>query len=259
MEHAAGPAAPPNLLNRMNMFLLRIVVLMGVLPGLLVAADERDTLPKPEKRTERKMEGWLVKVDDRLLKPDSEVGARALQLLEAQLANIRSVVPPNSLEKLQKVVIVLDLDHGRLKAAQYHPSAGWLEGHGYSRDLEKCVHIPHAASFINPRTNNEQPWCVLHELAHAYNDQVLGFDNPEIRKAYDRYKASGHGDSVLFVGGGKKKHYALTNQKEFFAEMTEAYFGMNDFFPFNRGELKTEEPDVFELLRKVWGPSPVER
>ena len=31
------------------------------------------------------------------------------------------------------------------------------------------------------------------------------------------------------------RHYALTNHKEFFAEMSEAYFGMNDFFPFNRG------------------------
>ena len=49
------------------------------------------------------------------------------------------------------------------------------------------------------------------------------------------------------------RHYALTDQKEFFAEMTEAYFGMNDFFPFNRAELMTEEPEIFELLRKVWG------
>jgi hypothetical protein len=28
---------------------------------------------------------------------------------------------------------------------------------------------------------------------------------------------------------------------------------MNDFFPFNRAELMTEEPEIFELLRKVWG------
>ena len=34
------------------------------------------------------------------------------------------------------------------------------------------------------------------------------------------------------------------DQKEFFAEMTEACFGMNDFFPFNRAELMTAEPKI---------------
>jgi len=34
------------------------------------------------------------------------------------------------------------------------------------------------------------------------------------------------------------------DQKEFFAEMTEACFGMNDFFPFNRAELMTAEPEI---------------
>jgi len=61
-------------------------------------------------------------------------------------------------------------------------------------------------------------------------------------------KAGGHGASVLFVAGGKRKHYALTNEREFFAEMTEAYFGMNDFAPFNRGELLAQEPEIHALL-----------
>ena len=43
-----------------------------------------------------------------------------------------------------------------------------------------------------------------------------------------------------------------TAYKEFFAEMTEAFFGANDFFPFNRAELQHEEPALFALLTKVW-------
>ena len=34
---------------------------------------------------------------------------------------------------------------------QYHPSAGWLRGNGYTEELEKCVHIPDAARFANPK------------------------------------------------------------------------------------------------------------
>ena len=38
--------------------------------------------------------------------------------------------------------------------------------------------------------------------------------------------------------------------------MTECYFGTNDFYPFVAGELKQAEPDIFALLRDIWGPLP---
>lgn len=210
---------------------------------------------KPTTRTLMKLEGWTVRVDDRLWQaPNQRIGRRALQLLEARLADIKSVVAPEPLAKLQSVTIVLDLTHGQLHSMQYHPSADWLAEHGYARDLARCVHIPEAADFINPRHNSDQPWCVLHELAHAYHDQALGFEEPRIIAAFKKFRDSGHGDSALLVTGERVRHYALTDQKEFFAEMTEAYFGMNDFFPFNRGELMTAEPQIYELLRTLWGP-----
>ena len=52
------------------------------------------------------------------------------------------------------------------------------------------------------------------------------------------------------------RHYALTNHKEFFAEMTEAYFGVNDFFPFNRAELKEAEPEILSLMSIIWESPP---
>jgi Mlc titration factor MtfA (ptsG expression regulator) len=57
---------------------------------------------------------------------------------------------------------------------------------------------------------------------------------------------------ALLYNGKRVKHYALTNQMEFFAEMTEAYFGTNDFFPFNRAELKESEPQIYEVLKNTW-------
>jgi hypothetical protein len=137
---------------------------------------------------------------------------------------------------------------------QYHPDADWLKENGYSADLVKCVHIPEVADLVTPRNINEQPWVVLHELAHAYHDQVLGFEEPRILKAYEDFKRSGHGDKALLYDGTRVRHYGLTDQKEFFAEMTESYFGMDDFFPFNRAELLTAEPEIHELMQAIWGP-----
>jgi len=216
-----------------------------------------DEPAKPTSHTDRDVEGWTVHIDDRLLRtPDDALGERALRFLRAKLSDVKTVVPEGPLKKLQAVAIVLDLTHGKLDTMQYHPDAGWLKAHGYSPDLAKCVHIPRAADLPTRRNINEQPWVVLHELAHAYHDQVLGFDDKRILDAFERYKKSGHGDSVLLYDGRRVRHYALTDHKEFFAEMTEAYFGTNDFFPFNRAELMEAEPDVYKLLKDVWESPP---
>jgi len=208
---------------------------------------------QPTARTERELEGWTVRVDDRLLEPPHEkLANQALRFLEAKLVEIKAVVPAEPLAELQKVTIVLDLECDGLESMQYHPSAAWLAEHGYPRDLAKCVHLPQAADVSTRRNINEQPWVILHELTHAYHDQVLGFDEPRIAAAYEQFKASGHGDATLLYDGQRVRHYALTDPKEFFAEMTEAYFGSNDFSPFNRAELKESEPRLYELLEEIW-------
>jgi hypothetical protein len=210
---------------------------------------------KPTSHTTRVIEGWQVRVDDRLLSgPQAVLGVRALKMLEARLADIGSVVAEDRLAKLRAATIVLDLSHGELSSMQYHPSAEWLVEHGYSRDLAKCVHIPVARDFVQPRQVNEQPWAVLHELAHAFHDQQLGFQNPRIRHAFERYQQSGNGDATLLYNGSRVRHYALTDPQEFFAEMSEAYVGSNDFFPFNGAELLTAEPEIFALMYDIWGP-----
>lgn len=211
-------------------------------------------LPKPTSHTLRKLEGWTVRVDDRLLQPpNAELGKRSLKFLEERLYEIKAVVPAEPLAKLQTVTIVLDLSHGRLHVMQYHPSAGWLQANGYAADLAKCVHIPVAADLATARNIREQPWVVLHELSHAYHDQVLGFNDPRILAAYEQYKKSGHGDAALLFNGQRVRHYGLTDPREFFAEMSEAYFGMDDFFPFNRAELTTAEPEICKLMADIWG------
>jgi len=235
--------------------LLLACLLLGTSPAAR-AADPPEP-PKPTSHSVRSVEGWTVRVDDRLLQaPDDELGRRALRFLEAKLSDIRAVVPADKVKKLQAVTIVLDLTHGKLGPMQYHPDPGWLRANGYSTDLAKCVHLPRAADVATVRNIREQPWVILHELAHAYHDQVLGFDEPRIKEAYEKYKKSGRGDSTLLYNGKHVKHYALTNPIEFFAEMTEAYFGVNDFFPFNRAELKEAEPELHELLAHIWESPP---
>jgi hypothetical protein len=213
--------------------------------------------PAAAGHTTRDIEGWTVRVDDRLLHGDgAALGDRALKLLTARLVAIEVVVPEKPLAKLRAVTIQLDLDVPGLTAMQYHPDAGWLKAHGYSETLAKCVHIPNALDFLSPFENHRMPWVVLHELAHGYHDQVLGFDEPRLAASWQKFRDGGKYTAVLNSPGNTRAHYGLTDPKEFFAEMTESYFGSNDFYPFVAGELKQAEPEVFALLADIWGPLP---
>ncbi len=99
----------------------------------------------------------------------------------------------------------------------------------------------------------KHPYVVLHELAHSYHDQVLSFDNAEILDVFEQAKRDGRYENVLLYTGKRVQHYGMSNHKEYFAEATEAYFGVNDFYPFVRAELNEHDPAMFRLLEKVWG------
>ena len=233
-----------------------ILLLIASVLCLSARTDEPKQLPTSH--TEQKIEGWTVRVDDRLLKGEGAVaGERALKLLTARLVAIAVIMPEKSLEKLRSITIQIDQDYGKLVPMQYHPDAGWLKANGYSESLAKCAHIPSVESFLSPFENHRMPWVVLHELAHAFHDQVLGFDEPQVRAAWEKFRDSGKYNSVLTSPGHMREHYAITNLKEFFAEMTECYFGSNDFYPFVTGELKQAEPEVFKLMAEIWGELPL--
>jgi len=103
------------------------------------------------------------------------------------------------------------------------------------------------------------PNFTLHELAHAYHDRVLaeGFENTQIKAAYERAKASGSYDKVeRWFGDGRantyERAYAISSPMEYFAESTEAFFSRNDFFPFTRDELRRHDPEMEQLLSRLW-------
>jgi hypothetical protein len=202
---------------------------------------------------QRQIEGWAVAIDPELLSPANEaVGQEALKALANHLQRVRYIVPPDRLGRLQGFPIWIDWEH-ELGNMQYHPDRGWLISNGHDPRLAKHVHIPRAKQLLDPGQWAKHPYAVLHELAHAFHDQELGFDNREIVDVYDQMKSEGIYDKVLLYTGRRVKHYGLNNHKEYFAESTEAYFGVNDFYPFVRAELREHDPRMFKLMEKVWG------
>lgn len=210
-------------------------------------------LYEPTKNYEvRKTEGWTVMLHPALPKDQPELLERTMLLLGNQLYQIERMVPKDAVAKLRRVKVWIENFDKHHPCMCYHPDPGWLRGKKLNPDKAKGIEIAHPTNFL--KWTKDQPWMVFHELAHAYHDQFVegGFRNKDVAAALARAKDSKKYESVLHINGRMQKHYALTNPMEYFAEASEAYFGTNDFFPFVRSELKQHDPDMYELLRKLW-------
>ncbi|MEI6870876.1 MAG: hypothetical protein WCL08_01205 [Verrucomicrobiota bacterium] len=202
---------------------------------------------------------WKVHLSRKLPPGDAPEMAETLELLRKHLEEIVRVVPANAVAELQKVPLWISPEYPKTQPkAEYHPGAGWLRDHGRDPVMAKGVELTNTRRF--QQETDRMPYFILHELAHAYHDRVLegGMRNVEIVAAYERAKASGRYEKVERVNGGNRPHtfelaYAMTNPREYFAETSEAYFGQNDFYPFNRMELMQHDPEMADLLRKLWG------
>ena len=200
------------------------------------------------------LQGWTVHADTRLVNGEHKViGTRSLSMLANHLERLTILMPEKQLAELRKMEIFIEHSHPELGNMQYHPDSDWLVARGYDPRLEKKVHIPQAAELLSRQQMLKHPAVILHELAHAYHNQVLGFEEPAIIKIYDDAMKKRIYQKSLLHTGETAKHYATTNHKEYFAEATEAYLYHNDFFPFVRAELKQHDPACYTELERIWG------
>lgn len=98
---------------------------------------------------------------------------------------------------------------------------------------------------------------VLHELAHYYLHNVLGDENAELKAAFARSVAAHRYDRVCSGVAGRwfEKSEAFADPHEYFAKLTEAWFGCADYYPFTRDQLREFDPDGFAVVGRIWSGS----
>ncbi|WP_165233884.1 zinc-dependent peptidase [Aquisphaera insulae] len=205
----------------------------------------------------RNVGGFTVLVS-RKLGEHPEEAAAGIKELEKQVAEINRVVPARALPELHRVRIWVDWDVDPDGGCVFHPSRKWLEEHAVNPDKAGCVEVSNLRHFID-WSRAVQPCMILHEMAHAYDFRVLDARDPRVSAAFRHAMEKKLYDSVEYGPGGKKRAYAATNEREYFAELTEAYFSRNDFYPFRHDELKAHDPEGYSALEAVWGKPEIAR
>jgi hypothetical protein len=235
---------------------VRGALLSGLAALLVAPADARAQNRNYDPQSvyqEQLVHGFTVLVSPQVM-AQARAAADVRAELARQFAEVVEVVPPPAISALRKVKIWVEWSRRPDAGAEFHVSRGWLEKNGYNPAKASGIEISNSLNFLQ-WSRAEQPCMVLHELAHAYHFLVLGQRHPEIVAAYKQAAASRSYESVDYFGGGKRRAYALFDEKEYFAELSEAYFGRNDYYPFTRADLQRHDPMGHELVQRLWGKS----
>ena len=201
-----------------------------------------------------KLRTWLKDTPDALA---------AIRHMEADIDFINAIIPEKALAvmKSHPVWLERDLNDG---AAWYHLSKDWLASQGMMTQKAKCVEISNHVNYVSWSDQN-QPLMLLHELCHLYHDQGVegGMENSVIKAAYEHANSSGmyintpyryHTTDLEKDWSKTPKAYCLNNHHEYFTELSEAYWGENDYYPFNYEQLQEYDPQGFDAMVAIWGP-----
>ena len=217
------------------------------------AKQRREKYEAVDGYTAQQVGAWLVLVSDELRGSQPAATARALELLEVQCRRVSDALvdAPEALQAVTKVVLWFSPQYeGFRMKAEYHPGAKWIEDNGRHPLLTKSVELTNIP--ILEKECVRMPMLLLHELAHAYHDQVVGGNNPKVLAAFREAVLKKSYEKVARHNGRPQKAYAITNPQEYFAETSEAYFGQNDFYPFDRHDLLQHDPNMFAVLASLW-------
>jgi len=218
-----------------------------------------DIIQVENKYVERRIERFVVHIEVDLLN-DVKLCPEVISCLHKDLKRIRELVPPATFHVVNKVHFWVNskLVFGPRMAPIahevpiYHSDLGTLMENGNQVRKYRSVEISNAAKYLEYR--QWQPLFLLHELAHAYHD-FLSHDLPDVLKTYQRAMKAKLYHSVPCVpeiGPSPRRAYAAMNHAEYFAELTEAYFGQCDYFPYNRDELEEYDYDGYTLVNTLW-------
>ena len=141
------------------------------------------------------MRSWTIHLSAELWREKPALTKAMFKIMDKQLERVENAIPEKALEQIRSVDVWISPAIPDVQpTAAYHPSVVWLKNNNRNPLMAKCVEITNVDNF--EFENVRMPYLMLHELAHAYHDQVLDFRNSKVRKAFEAARDSGGYDKV---------------------------------------------------------------
>jgi hypothetical protein len=249
--------------------LLKTIIAMGCILAAadgVSAAEDRAKAGKGQAEWEpapgykyRSIDGFHLAVNKAVLEENerSTLARKPMDVLQLELDLLLHDLPQRAIAVLRDIPIWVEWDVVKeipsadkkinRATAVYHPGNTQLRRYSYSsfESLVKsnAVEILSMRLLSAEHQGTRHRCMLLHEMTHAVHHHLFDYENPIIKSAYDSAMSKG-----LFAG-----QYAATNHKEYFAELSCAYFGHLGYPPRTREDLKKYDPTGYHMMELTWG------
>lgn len=220
--------------------------------GLVLAAPAAAFEPTSSYR-EESLQGFTVSLAPQAVKNKADADALVREL-DLELKRINRVVPDKALKVLQGVTIWVEWDTPAEKraVARFFPGSASAKKAGVNPDKADGVEVPNLKRFLKTREAGAE-WVAMHELAHAYHYLALQDRDGDIQAGHKQAVERKLYDDVEHFNGARGRGYAVANHWEYFATLSEAYFGKSFNYPYDRPGLLRHDTAGYYLMVDTWG------
>ncbi len=200
---------------------------------------------------------WRIFYETNMAVLDKKLFTSASEKLVDALNRIEEQLPTPAIKRLKALKFYL-------MWGQLSPQGGEKSGMRFVRTGEPSRY-PHYdpawenAIIIYSATNLmylSELWtqkALTHEMAHAWHILNWPEKHPQIINAWQQAKSQGlYRDVKDLKGQSISQAYALTNQLEYFAELSAIYFVGGNYHPFDRHGLSVYDPQGLQMVKKLW-------
>lgn len=198
-----------------------------------------------------RLQGWDVYIEQQLVDRNDVRVFLAMRLLNEKLQELKTLLPQQALKQLQTVPIFFS-ENKEFDAEFY-----FFEPYVYrtGKDIKMMNGIEFRSISFFLEESKFSPMLLLHEMAHAYHKKNYQRIDKMVMRAYRHAETHKLYQRVLSVTNQYARAYALQSPFEYFAELSEAYFGRNNYFPFERDELQEYDEMGYRMVEKAWFPN----
>tara|TARA_Y100000593_G_scaffold49908_1_gene94032 strand:+ start:2720 stop:3367 length:648 start_codon:yes stop_codon:yes gene_type:complete len=180
---------------------------------------------------------WSIYVDRDLYRLEPDLEKKGLPNLREALKSINKILPPGFIKFAQKDGLKIFVSPSRKVFNRtgmfFVPAEDSTFSTGLERIMNKSVVIVDRSIFFDQKMLK---YYLIHELAHYYHFNIIGYSNREIISNY----------SLIKRDPNYKIMYATRDHLEYFAELSAMYFTMKEDL------LKMDKRGVI-LMEKLWG------
>jgi len=194
------------------------------------------------------LEGWDVYIEQHLVDKNDIRVFLAMRLLKEKLQELQTLLPADAVKQLKSVPIFFS-ENKEFNAEYY-----FFERNVYrtGKDIKMMNGIEFRSISFFIEESKYSPMLLLHELAHAYHKLNYERIDKIVMRAYRHAETGNLYQNVLTITNRYSRAYALESPFEYFAELTESYFGRNNYFPFDQVELKEYDRMGYDMVEKAW-------